>query len=166
MRMGEGCLEVTFGTLMVIKTIGWDVHTCPTVWCNSQTDRWCVLFGSSPLWRRTVGSCHVCKTCDMNEFWIAEIISFLKNSLLPFPFLQSKALGQTLLSEVFLRGNQIESDYFGLEFQNMQMNWVSSWFWTFQLEWKGDAALIGLSWTSYRVRMKRKTTLVMMLQSE
>ncbi|XP_075882661.1 FERM, ARHGEF and pleckstrin domain-containing protein 2 isoform X2 [Nelusetta ayraudi] len=35
-----------------------------------------------------------------------------------------KALGQTLLSEVFLRGNLIESDYFGLEFQNMQMNWV------------------------------------------
>uniref|UniRef100_A0A8C4IAS9 FERM, ARHGEF and pleckstrin domain-containing protein 2 n=1 Tax=Dicentrarchus labrax TaxID=13489 RepID=A0A8C4IAS9_DICLA len=29
-----------------------------------------------------------------------------------------------LLSEVFLRGNLIESDYFGLEFQNMQMNWV------------------------------------------
>uniref|UniRef100_A0A672Z9K9 FERM domain-containing protein n=1 Tax=Sphaeramia orbicularis TaxID=375764 RepID=A0A672Z9K9_9TELE len=35
-----------------------------------------------------------------------------------------KALGQTLLSEVFQRGNLIESDYFGLEFQNMQMNWV------------------------------------------
>uniref|UniRef100_UPI0037E7B317 FERM, ARHGEF and pleckstrin domain-containing protein 2 isoform X2 n=1 Tax=Semicossyphus pulcher TaxID=241346 RepID=UPI0037E7B317 len=35
-----------------------------------------------------------------------------------------KALGQALLSEVFLRGNLIESDYFGLEFQNMQMNWV------------------------------------------
>ncbi|XP_041790852.1 FERM, ARHGEF and pleckstrin domain-containing protein 2 isoform X1 [Chelmon rostratus] len=35
-----------------------------------------------------------------------------------------KAFGQTLLSEVFLRGNLIESDYFGLEFQNMQMNWV------------------------------------------
>uniref|UniRef100_A0A3Q0RFW4 FERM domain-containing protein n=1 Tax=Amphilophus citrinellus TaxID=61819 RepID=A0A3Q0RFW4_AMPCI len=35
-----------------------------------------------------------------------------------------KALGQTLLSEVFHRGNLIESDYFGLEFQNMQMNWV------------------------------------------
>nr|XP_046247353.1 FERM, ARHGEF and pleckstrin domain-containing protein 2 isoform X3 [Scatophagus argus] len=35
-----------------------------------------------------------------------------------------KALGQTLLSEVFRRGNLIESDYFGLEFQNMQMNWV------------------------------------------
>lgn len=39
-------------------------------------------------------------------------------------FFQPKALGQTLLSEVFLRGNLIESDYFGLEFQNMQMNWV------------------------------------------
>ncbi|XP_008305569.1 FERM, ARHGEF and pleckstrin domain-containing protein 2 isoform X2 [Cynoglossus semilaevis] len=35
-----------------------------------------------------------------------------------------KALGQHLLSEVFLRGNIIESDYFGLEFQNMQLNWV------------------------------------------
>ncbi|XP_062250763.1 FERM, ARHGEF and pleckstrin domain-containing protein 2 isoform X1 [Platichthys flesus] len=35
-----------------------------------------------------------------------------------------KALGQSLLSEVFHRGNLIESDYFGLEYQNMQMNWV------------------------------------------
>ncbi|XP_038162809.1 FERM, ARHGEF and pleckstrin domain-containing protein 2 isoform X2 [Cyprinodon tularosa] len=35
-----------------------------------------------------------------------------------------KSLGQTLLSEVFHRGNLIESDYFGLEFTNMQMNWV------------------------------------------
>ncbi|XP_028259179.1 FERM, ARHGEF and pleckstrin domain-containing protein 2 isoform X2 [Parambassis ranga] len=35
-----------------------------------------------------------------------------------------KALGQALLSEVYHRGNLIESDYFGLEFQNMQMNWV------------------------------------------
>ncbi|XP_032380974.1 FERM, ARHGEF and pleckstrin domain-containing protein 2 isoform X3 [Etheostoma spectabile] len=35
-----------------------------------------------------------------------------------------KAIGQVLLSEVFRRGNLIESDYFGLEFQNMQMNWV------------------------------------------
>uniref|UniRef100_A0A665VGH8 FERM, ARHGEF and pleckstrin domain-containing protein 2 n=1 Tax=Echeneis naucrates TaxID=173247 RepID=A0A665VGH8_ECHNA len=35
-----------------------------------------------------------------------------------------KALGQALLAEVFHRGNLIESDYFGLEFQNMQMNWV------------------------------------------
>ncbi|XP_078024733.1 FERM, ARHGEF and pleckstrin domain-containing protein 2 isoform X2 [Epinephelus lanceolatus] len=35
-----------------------------------------------------------------------------------------KAIGQILLSEVFVRGNLIESDYFGLEFQNMQMNWV------------------------------------------
>ncbi|XP_049587956.1 FERM, ARHGEF and pleckstrin domain-containing protein 2 isoform X2 [Syngnathus scovelli] len=39
--------------------------------------------------------------------------------------LDPRALGQDLLSEVFLRGNLIESDYFGLEFQNMQM----SWFW-------------------------------------
>lgn len=38
--------------------------------------------------------------------------------------LQTKAPGQALLTEVFLRGNLIESDYFGLEFQNMQMNWV------------------------------------------
>ncbi|XP_037625540.1 FERM, ARHGEF and pleckstrin domain-containing protein 2 isoform X2 [Sebastes umbrosus] len=35
-----------------------------------------------------------------------------------------RAIGQYLLSEVFLRGNLIERDYFGLEFQNMQMNWV------------------------------------------
>lgn len=39
------------------------------------------------------------------------------------PF-QPKAFGQALLSDVFLRGNLIESDYFGLEYQNMQMNWV------------------------------------------
>ncbi|XP_051563448.1 FERM, ARHGEF and pleckstrin domain-containing protein 2-like [Myxocyprinus asiaticus] len=36
----------------------------------------------------------------------------------------SKADGQTLFSEVFRRINLIESDYFGLEFQNLQMNWV------------------------------------------
>ncbi|XP_033821573.1 FERM, ARHGEF and pleckstrin domain-containing protein 2 isoform X1 [Periophthalmus magnuspinnatus] len=35
-----------------------------------------------------------------------------------------KSLGQTLLMEVFQRGNIMESDYFGLEFQNTQMNWV------------------------------------------
>ncbi|XP_008291393.1 FERM, RhoGEF and pleckstrin domain-containing protein 2 isoform X1 [Stegastes partitus] len=35
-----------------------------------------------------------------------------------------KAFGQSLLTEVFHRGNLMESDYFGLEFQNMQMNWV------------------------------------------
>uniref|UniRef100_A0AAR2L4D3 FERM, ARHGEF and pleckstrin domain-containing protein 2 n=1 Tax=Pygocentrus nattereri TaxID=42514 RepID=A0AAR2L4D3_PYGNA len=34
------------------------------------------------------------------------------------------AVGQTLLSEVFQRINLIESDYFGLEFQNLQLNWV------------------------------------------
>uniref|UniRef100_A0A8C2F2E7 FERM, RhoGEF and pleckstrin domain protein 2 n=1 Tax=Cyprinus carpio TaxID=7962 RepID=A0A8C2F2E7_CYPCA len=38
--------------------------------------------------------------------------------------LESKADGQTLSSEVFRRINLIESDYFGLEFQNLQMNWV------------------------------------------
>ncbi|XP_046893251.1 FERM, ARHGEF and pleckstrin domain-containing protein 2 [Hypomesus transpacificus] len=38
--------------------------------------------------------------------------------------LESKVDGQTLHSEVFRRCNIIESDYFGLEFQNMQMNWV------------------------------------------
>ncbi|XP_076846496.1 FERM, ARHGEF and pleckstrin domain-containing protein 2 [Brachyhypopomus gauderio] len=37
---------------------------------------------------------------------------------------ESKADGQTLCSEVFQRINLIESDYFGLEFQNLQMNWV------------------------------------------
>lgn len=35
-----------------------------------------------------------------------------------------KVLGQALLLEVFQRGNLMESDYFGLEFQSMQMNWV------------------------------------------
>ncbi|XP_012680786.1 FERM, ARHGEF and pleckstrin domain-containing protein 2 isoform X2 [Clupea harengus] len=38
--------------------------------------------------------------------------------------LESKADGQALLSEAYRRCNLIESDYFGLEFQNMQMNWV------------------------------------------
>uniref|UniRef100_A0A9J7ZYP3 FERM, ARHGEF and pleckstrin domain-containing protein 2 n=1 Tax=Cyprinus carpio carpio TaxID=630221 RepID=A0A9J7ZYP3_CYPCA len=38
--------------------------------------------------------------------------------------LESKADGQTLHNEVFRRINLIESDYFGLEFQNLQMNWV------------------------------------------
>ncbi|XP_069007014.1 FERM, ARHGEF and pleckstrin domain-containing protein 2 isoform X1 [Embiotoca jacksoni] len=38
--------------------------------------------------------------------------------------MDAKAFGQALLAEVFHRGNLIESDYFGLEFQNMQMNWV------------------------------------------
>ncbi|XP_073810206.1 FERM, ARHGEF and pleckstrin domain-containing protein 2 isoform X7 [Danio rerio] len=38
--------------------------------------------------------------------------------------LESKADGQLLLSDVFRRINLIESDYFGLEFQNLQMNWV------------------------------------------
>ncbi|CAL8392794.1 unnamed protein product [Boreogadus saida] len=38
--------------------------------------------------------------------------------------METKSLGQTLLSEVFQRGNLIENDYFGLEFQNTQMNWV------------------------------------------
>ncbi|XP_072295529.1 FERM, ARHGEF and pleckstrin domain-containing protein 2 isoform X2 [Eucyclogobius newberryi] len=35
-----------------------------------------------------------------------------------------KSLGETLLMEVFQRGNIMESDYFCLEFQNTQMNWV------------------------------------------
>lgn len=56
-----------------------------------------------------------------------------------FPcFFQPKALGQALLSEVFLRGNLIESDYFGLEFQNMQMNWVrtsASVYFVSRLKW-------------------------------
>ncbi|XP_038858941.1 FERM, ARHGEF and pleckstrin domain-containing protein 2 isoform X2 [Salvelinus namaycush] len=38
--------------------------------------------------------------------------------------LESRADGQTLLSDVFRRSNLRESDYFGLEFQNMQMSWV------------------------------------------
>ncbi|KAJ8375210.1 hypothetical protein SKAU_G00057900 [Synaphobranchus kaupii] len=39
--------------------------------------------------------------------------------------LETKADGQMLLSDVFKRYNLIESDYFGLEFMNLQMNW--SW---------------------------------------
>lgn len=50
-------------------------------------------------------------------------VNFEIQVLICFSF-QPKAIGQTLLSVVFLRGNLIESDYFGLEFQNMQMNWV------------------------------------------
>uniref|UniRef100_A0A671T251 FERM, RhoGEF and pleckstrin domain-containing protein 2-like n=1 Tax=Sinocyclocheilus anshuiensis TaxID=1608454 RepID=A0A671T251_9TELE len=38
--------------------------------------------------------------------------------------LESKADGQTFYSEVLRRINLIESDYFGLEFQNLQMKWV------------------------------------------
>uniref|UniRef100_A0A3P8Y0U5 FERM, ARHGEF and pleckstrin domain-containing protein 2 n=1 Tax=Esox lucius TaxID=8010 RepID=A0A3P8Y0U5_ESOLU len=38
--------------------------------------------------------------------------------------LDPRADGETLLTEVFTRSNLIESDYFGLEFQNTQMNWV------------------------------------------
>uniref|UniRef100_A0A3B5LA83 FERM, ARHGEF and pleckstrin domain-containing protein 2 n=1 Tax=Xiphophorus couchianus TaxID=32473 RepID=A0A3B5LA83_9TELE len=41
-----------------------------------------------------------------------------------FFVIDPKLPGQNLLSEVFHRGNFIESDYFGVEFQNMQMNWV------------------------------------------
>ncbi|XP_008405959.1 FERM, RhoGEF and pleckstrin domain-containing protein 2 isoform X3 [Poecilia reticulata] len=41
-----------------------------------------------------------------------------------FFVIDPKLPGQNLLSEVFHRGNLIESDYFGVEFQNMQMNWV------------------------------------------
>ncbi|KAK3557305.1 hypothetical protein QTP70_026616 [Hemibagrus guttatus] len=37
---------------------------------------------------------------------------------------ETKADGQTLLNDVYRRINLIESDYFGLEFQNVQMNWV------------------------------------------
>uniref|UniRef100_A0A8C7VA12 FERM, ARHGEF and pleckstrin domain-containing protein 2 n=1 Tax=Oncorhynchus mykiss TaxID=8022 RepID=A0A8C7VA12_ONCMY len=41
--------------------------------------------------------------------------------------LESRADGQTLLSDVFRRSNLMESDYFGLEFQNMQMSWVAAY---------------------------------------
>nr|XP_015216627.1 PREDICTED: FERM, RhoGEF and pleckstrin domain-containing protein 2 isoform X1 [Lepisosteus oculatus]XP_015216628.1 PREDICTED: FERM, RhoGEF and pleckstrin domain-containing protein 2 isoform X1 [Lepisosteus oculatus]XP_015216629.1 PREDICTED: FERM, RhoGEF and pleckstrin domain-containing protein 2 isoform X1 [Lepisosteus oculatus]XP_015216630.1 PREDICTED: FERM, RhoGEF and pleckstrin domain-containing protein 2 isoform X1 [Lepisosteus oculatus]XP_015216631.1 PREDICTED: FERM, RhoGEF and pleckstr len=37
---------------------------------------------------------------------------------------ESKSDGQSLLTEVFKRFNIIESDYFGLEYQNLQMNWM------------------------------------------
>uniref|UniRef100_A0A3P8ZWD4 FERM, ARHGEF and pleckstrin domain-containing protein 2 n=1 Tax=Esox lucius TaxID=8010 RepID=A0A3P8ZWD4_ESOLU len=40
--------------------------------------------------------------------------------------LDPRADGETLLTEVFTRSNLIESDYFGLEFQNTQMNWVGT----------------------------------------
>ncbi|KAJ8418612.1 hypothetical protein AAFF_G00001110 [Aldrovandia affinis] len=42
-----------------------------------------------------------------------------------FHNLETKADGQMLLTEVFRRCNLMECDYFGLEFQNLQMNW--SW---------------------------------------
>ncbi|MBN3286832.1 FARP2 protein, partial [Polyodon spathula] len=38
--------------------------------------------------------------------------------------MESKSDGQELMTKVFRRFNLIENDYFGLEFQNMQMNWV------------------------------------------
>ncbi|XP_036409653.1 FERM, ARHGEF and pleckstrin domain-containing protein 2-like [Megalops cyprinoides] len=38
--------------------------------------------------------------------------------------MESKADGQAILNEVFQKFNIIESDYFGLEFQNTQMNWT------------------------------------------
>ncbi|KAJ8279421.1 hypothetical protein COCON_G00064870 [Conger conger] len=41
-----------------------------------------------------------------------------------FYHLETKADGQMLLSEVFKRCNLIESDYFGLEFMNLQMKWA------------------------------------------
>ncbi|XP_068599155.1 FERM, ARHGEF and pleckstrin domain-containing protein 2 [Brachionichthys hirsutus] len=43
---------------------------------------------------------------------------------LEFFDIDPKAPGQALLAEVSLRGNLIERDYFGLEFQNMQMIWI------------------------------------------
>ncbi|NWU92524.1 FARP2 protein, partial [Upupa epops] len=38
--------------------------------------------------------------------------------------IESKYYGQTLLTEVYKHLNLIESDYFGLEFQNVQLNWI------------------------------------------
>ncbi|XP_023678074.1 FERM, ARHGEF and pleckstrin domain-containing protein 2 isoform X2 [Paramormyrops kingsleyae] len=38
--------------------------------------------------------------------------------------METKADGQALLNEVYRRLNLIESDYFGLEFQNVHMNWT------------------------------------------
>ncbi|XP_033884504.1 FERM, ARHGEF and pleckstrin domain-containing protein 2-like isoform X2 [Acipenser ruthenus] len=38
--------------------------------------------------------------------------------------MESKSDGQELMTKVFRRFNLIENDYFGLEFQNMQMNWM------------------------------------------
>lgn len=49
---------------------------------------------------------------------------FLSLPLLRFLCLQAKADGQILITDVYRRINLIESDYFGLEFQNVQMNWV------------------------------------------
>ncbi|MGH0144753.1 UNVERIFIED_CONTAM: hypothetical protein FKN15_053533, partial [Acipenser sinensis] len=38
--------------------------------------------------------------------------------------MESKSYGQELMTKVFQRFNLIENDYFGLEFQNMQMHWM------------------------------------------
>ncbi|XP_070801483.1 FERM, ARHGEF and pleckstrin domain-containing protein 2 [Pituophis catenifer annectens] len=38
--------------------------------------------------------------------------------------IESKCCGQKLLTEIFNRLNLIESDYFGIEFQNMQSYWI------------------------------------------
>ncbi|XP_015680017.1 FERM, ARHGEF and pleckstrin domain-containing protein 2 [Protobothrops mucrosquamatus] len=38
--------------------------------------------------------------------------------------IESKCYGQKLLTEIFNRLNLIESDYFGIEFQNMQSYWI------------------------------------------
>uniref|UniRef100_A0A803T173 FERM, ARHGEF and pleckstrin domain-containing protein 2 n=1 Tax=Anolis carolinensis TaxID=28377 RepID=A0A803T173_ANOCA len=38
--------------------------------------------------------------------------------------IESKSYGQKLLTEVFNRLNLVESDYFGIEFQNMQSYWI------------------------------------------
>ncbi|XP_041119590.1 FERM, ARHGEF and pleckstrin domain-containing protein 2 isoform X2 [Polyodon spathula] len=38
--------------------------------------------------------------------------------------MESKSDGQELMTKVFQRFNLIENDYFGLEFQNLQMNWM------------------------------------------
>uniref|UniRef100_A0A670JHQ2 FERM, ARH/RhoGEF and pleckstrin domain protein 2 n=1 Tax=Podarcis muralis TaxID=64176 RepID=A0A670JHQ2_PODMU len=38
--------------------------------------------------------------------------------------IESKCYGQKLLTEVFNRLNLVESDYFGIEFQNMQSYWI------------------------------------------
>ncbi|XP_077205155.1 FERM, ARHGEF and pleckstrin domain-containing protein 2 isoform X2 [Paroedura picta] len=50
-------------------------------------------------------------------------IKLLDNTMEVFD-IESKCLGQKLLTEVYKNLNLVESDYFGIEFQNMQSHWI------------------------------------------
>ncbi|XP_060098091.1 FERM, ARHGEF and pleckstrin domain-containing protein 2 isoform X2 [Heteronotia binoei] len=50
-------------------------------------------------------------------------IKLLDNTVEVFD-IESKCLGQKLLTEVYKHLNLVESDYFGIEFQNMQSYWI------------------------------------------